>query len=275
MIIDTHFHTNVYLDYVNTLEDALQLAAEKEIYLLSNTVNKESYVQTMDIAKLSKYVIPCFGIHPQIAHECLDTLHSLDLFFNEAIAFGEIGLDHYYVKDESQYPAQYTLLEHFFKIALDHEKLVILHLDGAEEQGLKLIKKYSLPKVIIHGYRGSISTIPDFLDYGCYFSVGGNMIMEKFKPFICVDEWKRIMQILIEIPNERILLETDGPCRMEPNADTSAPRGMPDYIFKTLQRVADIKGVSQEFLQKTCLTNFKTIIKNDFGLLSHFDLLRE
>ncbi|HUT82694.1 MAG TPA: TatD family hydrolase [Candidatus Bathyarchaeia archaeon] len=273
MIIDSHFHTNVYYNYEGTLEKALQIATEKKILLLSNSVDLDSYYQTIDITKKSKFIIPCFGIHPQVAHEYVDRINSLEILFNEAVAFGEIGLDHYYIKDESQYPSQYTILEHFFKAALEYEKLVILHLDGAEKQGMKLIKKYSLPKVIIHGFKGSIETLNDLLDLGCYFSVGGNMIMEQFKDYIPPIEWTRRMKTIQKIPKERLLLETDGPCRIEPNAKADTPRSMPDYIFNILQRIAQLRGVTQKSLQKSCLTNFKSIIKKDPNLFSNFKSL--
>ncbi len=275
MIIDSHFHTNVYLQYEDSLEKALQIANDKEILLLSNTIHTESYIQTLNLAKLSKNVIPCFGIHPMVAHEYNNNLKSIDPLIKEAVAFGEIGLDYHFLKDKSQYPAQHTILEYFFKAALEHEKLVILHLDGAEEQGYKLIREYSLPKVIIHGYKGSIDTLYELLDLGCYFSVGGNMIMEKFKNHIPPEEWARTIDIVRKIPKAQLLLETDGPCRKEPDTKSDTQKSMPDYIFEILQRVANLRGITEDSLKDSILTNFKSLVKKDTNLLSIFNLLEE
>ena len=263
MYIDAHFHANVYLRFENSLEPALALLDKHKILVVSSSVDPDSYQQTLEIAVKSKYVLPCFGIHPQVAHEYLDKLDELEDLFDQAIAFGEIGLDHYYLKDESQYPAQYTLLEHFFIKARDQNKLVVLHLDGAEEQGYELIKKYSLQKVIIHGYKGSLKIMKKLLDIGCYFSVGGNMILDAFKQEMTEDDWSLFQSVVQKIPSDRLLIETDGPCRTEPNPPEGAPRSMPTYILKMITKIATVRGISEEKLLESTKKNFKKLIEND------------
>ncbi|MCG3254311.1 MAG: TatD family hydrolase [Candidatus Heimdallarchaeota archaeon] len=105
MFLDSHFHTNVYNRYEGALEQALAILDEHKILVVSSSTDPDSYQQTLEIATKSKYVLPCFGIHPQVAHEYLNKLEELDDLFDQAIAFGEIGLDHYYLEDESQYHA--------------------------------------------------------------------------------------------------------------------------------------------------------------------------
>ncbi len=189
MFVDAHFHTNVYERWEGTLEVVLSIMRKHRIYALSATTDLDSYKSTLEIAKKSKFVIPCFGLHPQVALDYIDKLDSLKDHFEQAVAYSEIGLDRYHLKDESQYPAQEKLLEHFFTFAQKQNKLVVLHLDGAEEIGLEMIRNFSLKKVIVHGYKGSIQTLKEMIDYGCYFSVGGNIIMDKFKPVIEQEDW--------------------------------------------------------------------------------------
>ncbi|NPE09850.1 MAG: TatD family hydrolase [Asgard group archaeon] len=273
MYIDAHFHTNVYNRYENALVQALAILNELKILIVSSSTDPDSYQQTLEIAVKSKYVLPCFGIHPQVAHEYLDKLDALNDLFDQAIAFGEIGLDHYYLKDESQYPAQYTLLEHFFSKARDQDKLVVLHLDGAEEQGYEMIKKFSLTKVIVHGYKGSLETMRKLLGIGCYFSVGGNMILDAFKQEMTEDDWILFQSIIKEIPSNRLLVETDGPCRMEPTPPEGAPRSMPSYIFEMITKIASVREISSEQLQESTNNNFKQLIQNDEFLKSYSSLI--
>ncbi len=263
MFIDSHFHTNVYNRFENALEQALAILDEHKILVVSSSTDPDSYQQTLEIATKSKYVLPCFGIHPQVAHEYLDKLDELDDLFNQAIAYGEIGLDHYYLQDESQYPAQYKLLEHFFSKAKGQNKLVVLHLDGAEEQGYEMIKKFSLQKVIIHGFKGSLETMKKLLDIGCYFSVGGNMILDEFKSEMTKDDWVLFQSIIEKIPSDRLLIETDGPCRTEPNPPEGAQRSMPTYIFKMIAKIASVRNLSQEKLVESTNKNFSRLIQDD------------
>lgn len=273
MFIDLHFHTNVYLRFENSLEPALALLDEHKILVVSSSTDPDSYQQTLEIAAKSKYVLPCFGIHPQVAHEYLDKLDDLEDLFDQAIAFGEIGLDHYFLKDESQYPAQYTLLEHFFTKARDQNKLVVLHLDGAEEQGYELIKNFSLTKVIVHGYKGSLKTMKKLLEIGCYFSVGGNMILDKFRQEMTEDDWALFQSIIEKMPSDRLLIETDGPCRTEPNPLEGAPRSMPTYIFEMITKIASVRDISKEKLLESTKENFKRLIQDDEFLRSYGSLI--
>lgn len=273
MFIDSHFHTNVYNRFENALKQALAILDEHKIMVVSSSTEPDSYKETLKIAKKSKYVLPCFGIHPQVAHEYLDKLDELNELFDQSIAFGEIGLDHSYLKDESQYPAQYTLLEHFFSKARDQDKLVVLHLDGAEERGFEMIKKFSLTKVIVHGYKGSLETMKKLLDIGCYFSVGGNMILDTFRQEMTEDDWNLFQSIIEKIPSDRLLVETDGPCRTEPNPPEGAPRSMPDYIFKIIAKIASVREVSSGQLLKSTHDNFKQLIQSDEFLKSYGSLI--
>lgn len=272
MNIDSHFHTNVYEQYEGLLEKALSILSKEKIIVLSQSVDPESYSNTLKIAKNSPYVFPFFGIHPQVASEFTARLESLESFFIDAIAFGEIGLDHMYVKDTTQYPEQQKLLEHFFEWAQKDNKLVNLHLDGAEEEGLALLQNFNLRKVIVHGYKGPLKTMNELLDFGCYFSVGGNMIMDKFQNIISKDDWILYHEIIKAIPNERLLVESDGPCRMEPNPPLGAYRSLPSYIFEVQNKIARIKSFSTSELKTLVNNNFSRLISHDKYLQSYTKL---
>ncbi|MHA1200351.1 MAG: TatD family hydrolase, partial [Candidatus Heimdallarchaeaceae archaeon] len=157
--------------------------------------------------------------------------------------------------------------------ARDQDKLVVLHLDGAEEQGYELIKKFSLTKVIVHGYKGSLETMRKLLGIGCYFSVGGNMILDNFRQEMTEDEWVLFQSIIENIPSDRLLIETDGPCRTEPNPPEGPHRSLPNYIFEMITKIASVRGISFEKLVKLTNENFKQLIQNDEFLKSYSSLI--
>ncbi|MCE7746380.1 MAG: TatD family hydrolase [Candidatus Heimdallarchaeota archaeon] len=160
-----------------------------------------------------------------------------------------------------------------FRKARDQDKLVVLHLDGAEAQGYELIKKFSLTKVIIHGYKGSLETMKKLLDTGCYFSVGGNMILDAFKQEMTEDDWKLFQKIVEKIPSDRLLIETDGPCRTEPNPPEGAPRSMPDYLFTMITKIATVRGTPNEELVESTNENFERLIQDDKLMKPYYNLL--
>jgi Tat protein secretion system quality control protein TatD with DNase activity len=47
---------------------------------------------------------------------------------------GEIGLDHHFIDDRSQYDAQLKVFEFFLSVAKEQKKIVNLHTKGAERE---------------------------------------------------------------------------------------------------------------------------------------------
>ena len=274
MFVDTHFHTNVYERYENALDQALQLMAENKILVVSNSCDLAEYKTTLKIAKRSEFVLPCFGIHPQVASDYVGKLDLLSDYLDQAPIFGEIGLDHIHVKDKSQYPKQEEILERFFQATEHQDKIVILHLDGAERRGLEMIQTFSVNKVIVHGYRGSLKTLRKMLDLGIHISVGGNAIMDEFKPVIPLGDWNRVQQIVKQIPDDLLLVETDGPCRTAPDVSSDAPRSMPTYIQNTVAKVANIRGISVDELIPQVIDNFMKLIQDDKRLEAYSFLIQ-
>lgn len=274
MFIDTHFHMNVYERYENALDQALQLMAENKILVVSNSCDLDEYEVTLKIAERSEFVLPCFGIHPQMAPDYVDKLDSLSDYLDQALMFGEIGLDHTHVKDQSKYPIQEPILERFFQAAEHQGKIVILHLDGAEDRGLEIIQTFSLNKVIVHGYRGSLETLRKMHDLGIYFSVGGNVIMDKFRPVIPFDDWNRVQQIVKQVSDDLLLVETDGPCRIAPDVSHDAPRRMPIYIKDTVTKIASIREISVDELIHQVTDNFMKLIEDDKRLEAYASLVQ-
>lgn len=274
MIIDAHFHTNVYERYEGAIRTALHILQKSKILVVSNTCSVPEYKTTIKIAKKSPLILPTFGVHPQMAPEYIENLSSLQKYLDEALIYGEIGLDHVHITNKAQYPIQEKLLRLFFENAKKQNKLVILHLDGAEEKGLEIVKEYSLEKVVVHGYWGSEETAKKMIEAGIFFSVGGNMINEKFKSLIRDDDWIRVQNIIKIIPDELLLVETDGPSRTDPDTLPDAPRCMPNYIIESMKRVSKIRQTKFEELKQLTVKNFLGLIEDDYRFETFISLIK-
>ena len=273
MFIDSHFHINIYERYPGTLETALEQMEREGIFVIGNSIDLDSYNATKEIASKSSLVLPCFGIHPQVVADHLDKLSEYDSYFDEALAYGEIGLDSMHVEKEEEYPLQEKLLAHFFKKAKEQKKLVFLHLDGSEEKGLEMIKEYSLKRVVVHGYKGSLETLQKMLDINVHFSVGGNKILDEFKGEMTEEEWNHFHDIVKAIPDKRLLIETDGPCRTIPNPEPNAPRSQPEYIKKIYEKISQIRDTTVEDLQVKTNVNLLYLFSSDPKLKQFTSLL--
>jgi len=110
---------------------------------------------------------------------------------------GEVGLD-FSRADEIEKRRQIEFLE---KVFLKFPRNIItIHCKNAENELIALIEKYGLSRHIIHWFNGNGEQLKRLIDTGAYFSINGNMVRTD-----------KQVQLLKTIPQNRILIESDGP----------------------------------------------------------------
>lgn len=243
-MIDAHTHIDQYGD---DLPKALNQIRNLSIRSLAVSMDLPSFRETQRIAKSEPLIIPSFGIHPWKAPEYVDRLDELDEPIEKAIAIGEIGLDHRFVEDKSEYPAQKTVFNYFLDAAERTEKLINLHTSGAEAEILEYLKDRNLPAVIVHWYSGSMKHVQKYLELGAYFTIGVEVLQSEY-----------IQTLAKELPKDRILTETDNPGGWDWLNDEL---GFPELIESVESKIADIRGVSRGELSEKIAANFRSVLK--------------
>ena len=243
MLIDVHSHLDRYLlckRFGENINPVLEQIEEQKILTISNSMDITSYRTNCRIAKKSKYVIPAFGIHPWNAHRYVNKAEFVEKLIDKTEIVGEIGLDYYYVKDRSKYPAQRKVFSLFLSKSVN--KILSVHTKGAERETLDLLRKYGNEKVVIHWYSGDLDVLRDMVKEGFYFSI----VPE-------VKSSERIREIVKNIPLKQLLTETDnlgGP------ASYLGEKGMPILIRIVIEEIAKIKGDTPEQIEKIVKDNF-------------------
>ena len=197
MLIDAHVHLDKYGDLV---DDALREIEEQRIFTVATAMDVPSYLELQKIGARSDLVLPTFGIHPRRAAEYAGQLREIGRYIEMSPAIGEIGLDFHWVKDTSTYPAQRKVLEYFIAAAAEQNKFVNLHTKAGEKEILDLLEKYDLKRAIIHWYSGPMDILRAMIDYGCYFTIGVEVLYSDY-----------IKEIARAIPDHLLLTETDNP----------------------------------------------------------------
>jgi TatD DNase family protein len=162
---------------------------------------------------------------------------------------GEIGLDHRFVEDASQYPAQRLVFEFFLTAAKGQDKIVNLHTSGAERETLRLLARYGIHRAIVHWYSGPLDILREVISQGLYFTVGVGVLHSD-----------HIRAIAREIPAAQLLTETDNP--VGEKWLTGIP-GMPHLIEDVIQALAELRGTTAEAIAQTVQVNFARLIRND------------
>jgi len=250
MLIDTHAHIDRYeLAGEGALESALDEIALHGILTISNSMDLPSYERNLAIAETCDLVLPIFGVHPWNAPQVAGRLDDLRGAVERSPMIGEIGLDHHFVEDASQYPAQRRVFEFFLDAASGRKKIVILHTKGAERDVLELLERYEIRRAIVHWYSGPLDVFRELAARGAYFTVGVELLYSA-----------HIQAIAREVPSGRLLTETDNPGG--PKGFIGGP-GTPALIEQVVQALADVRGTTAGTLAGTVRANLLALAGDD------------
>ena len=158
-------------------------------------------------------VHPCsaksFDAHPSGPTELLLQLEGLARVSKEkgvTVAFGEIGLDY----DRLYLTEKDTQLKYFelqLDLATKLELPLFLHMRAASEDFERLLKPRlpNLPKRgLVHSFTGSVAEMQSLVSLGLDIGVNG-----------CSLKMEENLEVVKQIPLERLQIETDGPwCEM-------------------------------------------------------------
>lgn len=243
-MIDAHAHLDRYGE---ALPRALEQIREYSILTVAVSMDIESFRATQEISRLEPLVLPSFGVHPWEAPRFARDLPRLETLIEDAPLVGEIGLDHFFVKDPGAYPAQAVVFAHFLDLAEEHGKIVNIHTKGAETEVMRHLEGRSLPGIIIHWYSGPFDLVDELLDLGAFFTFGVEVLRSE-----------HIRSLARMIPLERILTETDNPGGWE---WMQGEPGFPELLNRVEVSVAGLRGMDRRLLSRQ-------VTENMVGLLS-------
>jgi len=248
MLIDAHVHLDKYGDRI---DEALKEIETQRIYTVATAMDVPSYLELQRIAERSNLVLPTFGIHPRRATDYANRLQEIGRHIEKSPAIGEIGLDFHWVKDASTYPAQRKVLEYFIAAAAEQNKFVNLHTKAGEKEILDLLETYDVRRAIIHWYSGPMDILRAMIDFGCYFTIGVEVLYSDY-----------IKSIAKAVPDHLLLTETDNPGALR-WLKKNDEIGMPAAIRDVVNTVAELRHSTSETIESLVQTNFVRIIAND------------
>lgn len=187
-----------------------------------------------------------------------ETLH------RKIIAIGECGLDHHWNPsgvdgrcesdfDQKMFDAERELFEMQLEYAKELNLPVIIHSRDAFHDTLDCIKNVGYDNGIIHCYSYGAEEAKAFLDRGWYISFSGGVTYTK------KSKMEAMKELLLLIPEDRILLETDSPY-LAP-VPLRGQMNTPVNVEHTYKYIAEIRGIEVEKLSDTVDSNVKTLFK--------------
>ena len=249
-MIDTHCH--LYSEYYDNLDVIIDKLKNSDIKaVIVNGCDMKSNKEILELTKKYDILYGALGFHPtELDNVTAEDLNWLEKHINDSkiLAVGEIGLDYHY--DDTDKEKQKYFFEKQLEIAKKYNKPVIIHTRDSIQDTYNIVKD-SKCKGSIHCYSGSLEMAKEFIKVGFCIGIGG---IATFK------NAKNIIEVIKNIDEEYILLETDSPyLTPEPYRKY---KNDSSYLKIILEKICSIK--SKDFMELKEVTTNNAIRIFDF-----------
>ena len=216
----------------------------------------ESSKKALEIAKKYDFIYTTAGVSPndipQTEEELWKQLAEIEKIVEKnkekICAIGEIGLDYYWNTDNKELQKKAFIEQ--IKIANKYNLPIVIHTREAVMDTLQILKENKVTKTgVFHCCPQNRELIKEGLKLGFYISFAGPITFKNSK---------NAEEMINLVPNDRILIETDSPyLAPEPVRGT---RNTPANVKYIAQKIADVKGLTLEEVEKITFENTKNIL---------------
>ncbi len=254
MLIDSHVHLNMKQfakDRESVIERALSTGVGEMVGI---SFDPESIDETLALSEKHRSLFAAVGIHPHEAEKWdmgIEDKIKKVLFRKKVLAVGEIGLDYY--RDLSPRDLQRDIFKKQIAIAIYFGKPIVVHCREAFDDVIEIIKREGAGEVggIFHAFQGGIEEAEEILGAGFLVGIGGPVTYKN----------SRLPETVKRLPSSSFVLETD--CPYLPPVPYRGKRNEPAYVRLVAEKVADIKGVSTEDIERATESNYRRVLKNE------------
>ena len=255
MIFDSHAHYDDHA-YDGDREEILPALARDGVGTVVNVgASLEGTRRTVELIRKYPFMYGAAGVHPDEVGELNEETfawHREQGLQKKIVAVGETGLDYYWDKESHEVQKKWFVRQ--LKLAKELSLPVIVHSREAAADTMEILKQEYSPQTpaVIHCYSYSPELAREYVKMGYYLGIGGVVTFKNAK---------KLKEVVLETPLERILLETDCPyLAPEPYRGKRNDSRNLTYVAKA---VADIKGLTPEAVIEATEKNAGTFYRLD------------
>ncbi|MFM2196326.1 MAG: hypothetical protein RL092_1926 [Bacteroidota bacterium] len=250
MIIDTHCH--LYLEqFQNDLDDVIANAISNDVQrILLPNIDLNTIPAMLGLCeKRPDLFRAMIGLHPcDVTPDYPQILENMKPYLSNknVIAIGETGIDLHWEKETLD--IQIKSFEMQIDWAKTYSLPIVIHARESFQEIFSVLKQHDSPELrgVFHCFTGGKNEVEEIMSLNnFYFGIGGNSTYPK----------KNYGNVLTEIPQDRIVLETDAPF-LSP-VPNRGKRNEPQFIKHTAEFVAN--ALSMDLKELTHLTSKNAI----------------
>lgn len=259
MIVDTHCHLNDKR-FESDLEAVIARARAAGVTgMIIPGADPSELERAIEISESHEGIYFAVGVHPYDKAQFDIGYLKRHITHPRCIAVGECGLDYFRLPEDAHEKAaekaeQQEIFRAQIALAKKYGKPLIVHIREASQDSLEILKAEDAGAVggILHCYNAS-PILLELADHGFYYGIGGVVTFKNAR---------KLVEILPQIPQERLLIETDAPY-LTPHPHRGE-RNEPFYTTLVAQKMAEILQMPQEDLEAMVLENTRRIFKGYF-----------
>lgn len=238
-LYDTHLH----LDLFPQMDEIIETITRDKIYTLGVTNLPPLYLKLRDKIN-NKYIRIALGFHPELLNRYKHYIPVMWELLPDCKYIGEVGLD--YKSGENRALQKSFFEELIHKCDTLQDRILSVHTRNSAADAISIIGNHFRGSVILHWFSGKQTDLSRAINQGNYFSINYAM---------CIS--KKGEELILKVPKERILLETDAPFVRYNNSNFT-----PQYIPEIIHAISKTWGDDFERTKDQLWANFKKLLQN-------------
>ncbi len=254
MLIDIHCHLD-YPDFKD-IDAVIQRAKDAGLSaVITNGIDVRSNRAVLEMAGKYPIVKAALGIYPpwvlkkeyeQLGMQWQEFDNDDEIEFirkHKPIAIGEIGMD---FKEDIEREEQKKLFVKMIRLAKELDKPVIVHSRKAEKEVIEILEAEKAKKVILHCFSGNKKLVERAIKNGWYLTAPTHIVRsEQFQHHVKA------------VDINHLFCETDAPFL----TPFQGKRNEPAFVVEAYKKVAEIKGMTMEEVEKNIFMNYKRVFE--------------
>ncbi len=249
-LFDSHCHLDDHL-YDNDQKDVISKANAAGVSnMMVVGVTRKSSIKAVTLAEKFSGLFASVGIHPHDAKDCntnvLDKLEKLSES-PKVKAWGEIGLDFNRMFSSKVVQEKWFIKQIERAVSLDLP--IIFHERDSKGRFLEILKANTSGDVngVVHCFSGNRSELLAYLSMGLYIGITGIITIK--------GRGAALRKLVPEIPDKRLLIETDAPYLTPAPEKNHFRRNEPAFVKSVLLKLAETRGDNKEELSSIIFDN--------------------
>jgi TatD DNase family protein len=241
-LVDTHAHL-CSPEFDHDLGEVLMRAVAARVgAVIAVGETLSDAARNITLSEQYPMIRPAAGLFPTfLDYDHAEKMHTFIRSHRAQLAaIGEVGLDHWLIKEEKDREMQREIFTGFIRLSKDLDLPLNVHSRSAGRQSVACLLESGAARVQLHAFDGKASAALPAVEAGYFFSIPPSVVRSRQK-----------QKLVRHLPLSCLLVETDSPVLGSDPAARNEPANLPLAV----KAIAGIKGLPEQQVAEAVAAN--------------------